>query len=135
LLKLVDRGLPLPLAAVSNQRSMIYLGNLVDALITAAVRPEAAGQLYLVSDGETVSTPGLIIELAKLMQKRAWMWPFPVSALRFAGKLLGRSSEIERMTGSLVVDSTKIRRELQWSPPFTLLQGLQETVRWFQREY
>lgn len=134
LLKLVDKGLPLPLASVSNQRSMIYLGNLVDALIAVAVKSEAAGQLYLVSDKETVSTPYLLDELAKLMGKRNWMWPLPVSWLRVIGKILGKSSEVDRLIGSLVVDSAKITSDLQWSPPFSMHQGLKETVRWFQRE-
>jgi len=68
------------------------------------------------------------------MGKRTWMWPLPVNWLRLAGKILGKSSEVKRLTGSLVIDSMKIRRELQWSPPFKLRQGLAETVRWFQGE-
>lgn len=134
LLKLVDRGIPIPLASVSNRRSMIYVDNLVDALITAAIKHEAAGQLYLVCDNETVSTPHLIAELGERMEKPIRLWPFPVSGLRLAGKILGRSLEIERVVGSLVIDGGKIRRELQWSPPYTLQQGLEHTVRWFQGE-
>lgn len=132
LLKLVDRGLPLPLAAVDNRRSLVYAGNLVDFLIAAAVRPEAAGQLYLVSDNEAISTPQLIRELARLMGRTARLWPFPVTGLRLAGKVLGRSAEIERLVGSLVVDNGKSRRQVHWKAPFTLSRGLEETVRWYR---
>ena len=132
LLKLVGRGIPLPMASVRNQRSMIYVANLVDALIAAAIAPEAAGHVYLVSDTETISTPGLIVALGALMGKPVRLWPFPVTGLRFAAKLLGRSSEIERLTGSLVINSSKIRQQMGWSAPFTLQQGLEQTVRWYR---
>ncbi len=134
LLKLVHRRLPLPLASVSNQRSMIYVANLVDALIAAASVREAAGRLYLVSDRETISTPCLIAELGMLMGRPARLWPFPLGVLRLCGKVFGKSSEIERLTSSLIIDDTRIRRELLWSAPFTLHQGLMETARWFQED-
>jgi nucleoside-diphosphate-sugar epimerase len=132
LLKLVERGLPLPLASVRNQRSMIYVANLVDALIAAAFQAEAAGRLYLVSDTERVGTPQLIREIATQMGRPARMWSLPVGILRRVAKFAGKSDEIEKLIGSLVIDSTRIRQELGWSPPFTLYDGLAQTVRWFR---
>jgi nucleoside-diphosphate-sugar epimerase len=133
LLQLVERGIPLPLAWVDNRRSMIYLGNFVDALTACASHPDAAGKTFLVGDGEDISTPQLIRDLARLMGKPSYLWPFPPALLRLAGRLGGKSDEVERLLGSLVIDSSKIRRELGWAPPFSMEQGLAETARWQMR--
>ncbi|MDH5189743.1 MAG: SDR family oxidoreductase [Gammaproteobacteria bacterium] len=135
LLRMADWNIPLPLALVNNRRSMIYLGNLVDVLIVCATRPEAAGKTYLVSDGKDISTSQLIRNIKQLMQKPCWLWPFPPSLLILASKLVGKSAELERLIGSLVIDSSKIKKELAWSPPFTVEQGLAEMVHWFQNQY
>jgi nucleoside-diphosphate-sugar epimerase len=132
LLETVQRGVPLPLQSIHNQRSFIYLGNLADALACCAIHPNAAGQTYLVSDGEDISTPDLIQRVATALGKSARLFPFPPGLLRLAGRLLGKSAAVERLVGSLQVDSSKMRRELGWTPPFTMEQGLQETARWFK---
>lgn len=131
LLKLIERGVPLPLASIDNRRSMIYVGNLVDALIACTVHPAAAGNAYLINDGEDISTPRLIGELARLMGRSARLWPFPSTLLRSIGWLIGKADEVERLIGSLQVDSSRIRNELDWIAPFAVHQGLAETVRWF----
>lgn len=132
LLKLVQFGFPLPLGSVKNHRSMIYLGNLVDALIVCAQHSGAAGKTYLVSDGRDVSTPQLIRDLARLMNKPAKLWPTPPALLRLVGRIAGKAAEVERLIGSLVIDSSKIHHELGWVPPYSTEQGLTETVRWFK---
>lgn len=132
LLKIVQQGIPLPLASVENCRSMIYLGNLLDALITAALHSKACGQTYLVSDGEDVSTPELIRHIARLMGKQARLWALPLATLRWTGKVAGKSSELEKLIGSLMIDSSKIRADLGWSAPYTFDEGLAKTVKWFQ---
>jgi nucleoside-diphosphate-sugar epimerase len=132
LLKLVQRGFPLPLGSVTNHRSMVYLGNLVDALIVCAQHSGAVGKTYLVSDGSDVSTPQLICRIARLLNKPAKLWSVPPALLRMAGRVTGKSPEVERLIESLVVDSSKIHHELGWSPPFSMEQGLAETVRWFK---
>jgi UDP-glucose 4-epimerase len=129
LLAAVDKGWPLPLGAVGNRRSLLYLGNLVDAIQLCLVHPAAAGQTYLVSDGEDVSSPELVRRLARAMGCPARLLPVPPAWLRLAGGLLGRRAVVERLLGSLVVDSSRIRRELGWSPPFRLDAGLAETVQ------
>ncbi|MBC8017858.1 MAG: NAD-dependent epimerase/dehydratase family protein, partial [Verrucomicrobia bacterium] len=135
LLRLVSKGIPLPFASIKNRRSLIYVGNLVDALATCAVHPAAAGQTYLVSDGEDVSTPELIRRTAAALGVPARLFPLPVSLMRLAGKLTGKSGAVNRLVGSLTVDSTKIRQELGWIPPFTMEEGLAETARWCCKKF
>ena len=131
LLKLVSKALPLPLGSIHNRRSMIYVGNLADALITCATHPVAAGQVYLVSDGLDVSTPRLISMIATAMEKPNRVFAFPVLLMRLAAKCIGKSHVVDRLTQSLQVDSSKIRTELEWNPPYTMEQGIQVTVDWF----
>ena len=135
LLKIVSKGIPLPFASVSNKRSLIYVGNLVHALATCATHPDAAGNLYLVSDGEDCSTPELISSLAKSLGLPVKMFPFPPALIRLAGSVAGKASAANGLVGSLMVDSTKIRQELGWHPIFTKDEGLKETALWFKRVY
>jgi nucleoside-diphosphate-sugar epimerase len=132
ILKVLFRGIPLPLASVSNLRSLVYIGNFVDALLKCATHPAAAGQTYLISDGEDVSTLGLLRRLGAVMGHPARLLPCPPILLKLAGRLLGRSDQIERLLGSLQVDSSKIRRELGWQSPYSMQQGLQITAESFQ---
>jgi nucleoside-diphosphate-sugar epimerase len=97
------------------------------------MHPAAVGQTYLVSDGEDVSTPKLVRQIASALGVPARLLPFPVSLMRLAAKLTGKSGAVHRLTGSLTVDSSKIRRELDWKPPFTMEEGLQETAAWFNK--
>ncbi len=127
----VRHGLPLPLASIANKRSLLYVGNLVDALATCTTHPGAAGKTFLVSDGEDVSTPELIRRTASALGVTPRLFPTPISLMCLAGKITGKSSVIDRITGSLAVDSTKIRRELGWTPPFTMEAGLRETAAWY----
>lgn len=131
LLKVVGKGIPLPLASVNNRRSLLYVGNLVDALITCATHPAAAGQTYLVSDGEDISTPDLLRRLAAALGVPARLFPCPSSLLRLAATMAGKSAQAERVLGSLQVDSDKMRRDLNWRPPYSLQQGLQATADWY----
>jgi nucleoside-diphosphate-sugar epimerase len=132
LMNLVARGVPLPLGAIANRRSLIYAGNLADAIIKALGAPQAAGRTYLVSDGEDVSTPDLVRALAQSLGVKPRLVPLPLAALRIAAALAGRRAEFARLAGSLQVDSSRIRRELDWRPRFTLAQGLAETALWYR---
>jgi nucleoside-diphosphate-sugar epimerase len=131
LLDMVNRNIPLPLSMVSNKRSMIYIGNLLDAIIRCIEHPDAVNKTFLVSDGQDVSTPELIRMIAGAMGKKARLFPCPAPLLKMIGKVAGKSDEIERLTGSLQIDTAKIRRELSWTPPFTMEQGLRMTADWF----
>ena len=134
LLRWIDRGMPLPFGRIKNLRSMLYVGNLADVIMRCLDAPVAKGQTYLLSDGEDISTPGLIERIALHMGHPAHLWPVPVWLLRGLGRLSGKSAAIDRLTGSLVVDSGKIRNDLAWTPPFSLDQGLRATVQWYLAE-
>lgn len=133
LLKLIRSGIPMPLGSVRNRRSLIYRENLVDGLIACLREPRAAGQTYLVSDSEDLSTPELIRRIASRMGQVVRLWPVPVTLLRVGGTLVGQRGAVERLTGSLQIDASKIRRELGWLPPWSVDQGIDETVAWFIR--
>ena len=162
MMKVINRGIPLPLASITNKRSLIYIGNLVDALAVCATHPAATGQTFLVSDGEDVSTSELIRRVAQSLGTPCWLLPFPVSWMKFVAKLLDNfgfwilnfklfgskalnsksriqnskfTGAINRLVGSLTVDSSKIRQELGWKPPFTMEEGLKETARWFKKKF
>ena len=134
LIKLINRGILFPLAGVKNHRSMIYIENLVDALFTCATHPRAAGKIFLVSDGTDVSTPELIQKISSALGKHARVFALPPGLLRLLGRLSGKYEAVSRLLDSLIVDSTKIRTELDWKAPFSMEEGLRETVRWYQQE-
>ncbi len=129
-LKLLGLRLPLPLGGVNNARSLIYVENLCDALI-AAMRPPAAGEVYLVHDGDAVSVADLIRRIGDALDRPARLMPAPVALLQFLGGLLGKRETIARLTDSLVIDDTKFRRDLGWRPPYNMGQGLAATASWY----
>lgn len=128
LVQIIQRGWPLPLGAIHNRRSLLYLGNFVDAIQVCIEHPDAAGQTFLLDDGEPVSTPELIRALARAMGRPARLLAVPVGVLELAGALLGKRAAVARLTGSLYVDSSLIRSRLGWTPPFTMAAGLAATV-------
>jgi len=135
LIRAVNRGIPLPIAGIMNKRSLLFLGNLIDAIVTCIDRKEAAGKTYLVSDGEDVSTPELVRRMGDALGRKAWLLPAPQGLMRLAGRLLGKTSAVDRLLGSLTVDISRIRSELNWSPPYTMEQGLKETAEWFKNSF
>lgn len=128
LIRMVERGLPLPLGAIHNRRSFLYLGNFVDAIRLCVEHPQAAGQTFLLDDGEPVSTPELIRALARAMGRPARILAVPVGVLKLAGALVGKRAAVARLAGSLLVDSSLIRSRLGWKPPFSMEAGLAVTV-------
>lgn len=132
MLGLVARGVPLPLGAIDNRRSFIYLGNLVDAIVQALDVPRAAGRTYLAADGEDLSTPALVRAMAAALGAKPRLVPFPLALLKVAASLAGRGAELARLAGSLQVDSSRIRHELGWQPPYTVSQGLERTAKWYR---
>lgn len=128
MMRWVARGMPLPLGAIHNARSLVALDNLVDLLVTCLKHPAAAGQTFLVSDGEDVSTTELLSRTATAMGKKALLLPVPASVLELGATLLGKRDVAQRLCGSLQVDIEKTRRLLGWNPPLTLDQGLNKAV-------
>jgi UDP-glucose 4-epimerase len=133
MLRLIDSGIPLPLAAVRNRRSLVSIWNLCDFLQRCATHPGAAGQTFLISDGEDLSTPDLFRRLAEGLGRKPRLFDFPARWLDTAGRLLGQSAVVERLTGSLQVDSRKARELLGWRPPVSVADGLRRTAEWYRR--
>lgn len=131
LMKVIYMGLPLPLALVNNKRSMVALDNLVDLIITCAHHPAAAGQTFLVSDGQDFSTPELIKKLARAMRRQARLFPVPTTLLQLGGRICGKQKELERLMGSLQVDIKYTCDTLEWRPPISAEKALVLTARNF----
>lgn len=132
LMKLVNRGLPLPFKNAHNMRSLIFLDNLVSSLITCAIDRRASG-VYLVCDRELLSVRTLLEELARALNKKLWLFGLPNGVLKTAAAAMGKEDEVRRLFAPLVVSSEKIARELDWVPPFTAFEGLSTTARAFMQ--
>ncbi|MCG2758770.1 MAG: SDR family oxidoreductase [Desulfobacteraceae bacterium] len=132
LLKLINKGIPLPLASIKNRRSLIYIGNLVDAIVNCMTNPNAAGKTYLVSDGDDVSTPELIRRIAYSMGRPPRLYFFPTKFIQLAARLSGKSAIVDRLVSSLSVNISKIKHDLNWNPPYTMDEGIRETVCWYK---
>lgn len=128
----LNKGWPLPLGAIRNQRSFVALENLIDLIITCIEHPGAANQVFLASDGYDMSTTQLLKQLGEALGRPARLIPVPVSILVRAASLLGRRSAAQRLCGSLQVDIRKSRDLLGWSPPSTVENALRKTASNFQ---
>lgn len=124
---------PLPLGGIQNQRSLIYLGNLIDVIRLCLTHPKAAGKTFLVSDGDDVSTPELVRRIAAALGRRPFLLPLPVSWMQWAGRMLGKQAAVDRLMGSLCVDSSALREDLGWSPPYSMQEGLEVTAQWYRK--
>lgn len=133
LMQTIDTRRPLPLGAIHNKRSLIYLGNLVDAIHRCVTHPKAAGKTFLVSDGDDVSTPELLRRIAAALERRPFLLPVPTSWMRWAGRMLGKQAAVDRLLGSLCVDIAPLREELSWTPPYTMQEGLEATAQWYRK--
>ncbi|MCG7921867.1 MAG: SDR family oxidoreductase [Candidatus Thiodiazotropha lotti] len=128
LVRWIRNGVPLPLAGVENRRSLVGIDNLLDFLQLCIEHPAAAGEAFLVADGEDLSTPRLIRMLAQAMGVKAKLFPLPNRVLRLLGRLSGRSAAIDRLCGDLQVDLDKNRRLLGWTPKQSVEAGLRDMI-------
>ena len=124
MIKLVEKGLPLPLGAIHNKRSLVALDNLVDLIITCIDHPAAANQVFLAGDGEDLSTTELLQGEARAMGKPSRLVPVPAGLLMFGATVLGKKAIAQRLLGSLQVDISKARNLLGWQPPLSVEEGL-----------
>jgi nucleoside-diphosphate-sugar epimerase len=128
LLRAVKLGLPLPLGAVRNQRSLVALDNLVDFIITCSAHPKAANQTFLISDGQDVPTTEMVRGLAQAAGVSARLLPVPVRVLEMAGRFVGKGEAVQRVCGNLQIDSSKARNVLGWKPKISVQEGLRKAV-------
>ena len=134
LLHAIKRRYPFPLEGIANRRSLLYLGNLL-SVFDAVFDQAHLAQLYLVSDGEDLTTPELISRLAVALEIRARLFTCPTSVLRVAVKLTGKQASFDRLCRSLQIDNHKLRKELNWHPPYTVGEGLTTTAQWYRETY
>lgn len=128
MIRWLKRGVPLPFGAIHNQRSLVALDNLVDLIVTCITHPAAANQTFLVSDGEDVSTTGLMRRTSHAMGQPARLIPVPTTLLILAAALVGKQDMALRLCGSLQVDIKKTRDLLGWTPPLSLDEALKKAT-------
>ncbi|MDA3832884.1 MAG: SDR family oxidoreductase [Spirochaetales bacterium] len=128
LVRWVEKGIPLPLGAIHNKRSLVALDNLVDLIVTCIDHPAAANQIFLAGDGEDVSTSELLRGVAKAMGKPARLIPVPAKILTLGATLLGKKAVAQRLLGSLQVDISKAREVLGWEPVVSVEEGMAKAV-------
>jgi nucleoside-diphosphate-sugar epimerase len=129
ILHFVKRGIPLPFGNINNKRSFVYLGNLISLIIRCIDHPKAVNQVFLVSDGEDLSTTQLLNECAKALGVKARLLPVPQKLIEFFANLLGKQDMAQRLCGNLQVDISKARHLLSWTPPVSVADGLIETCK------
>lgn len=125
LMRAVARGVPLPLASVANRRSLVYAGNLADVVPRCLAAPATVGKAYAVTDGAPMSTPALCRALGEALGRPARLFAFPPALLELV-------PAARKLTRSLVVEDTELRRDLGWTPPFEAAEGLRRTAAWYQ---
>jgi nucleoside-diphosphate-sugar epimerase len=128
MMKWLNKGVPLPFGSVHNKRSLVALDNLVSFIIHCIDHPKAANEVFLISDGEDVSTTELLRLIAKALGKKPRLLPVPVGLMEFAAKLVGKESVTNRLFGSLQVDSSKARDMLGWRPVVIMEEQLKTTA-------
>jgi len=128
MMRWLRRGVPLPLGAIHNRRSLVALDNLVDLIVLCLTHPTAANRTFLVSDGEDVSTTQLLRRMGQTLGRPPRLIPVPASILKLAAAMVGKSDVAHRLCGSLQVDISKTRQLLGWTPPLSLDEGLKRAA-------
>ena len=129
MLRWVKKGIPLPLGGATNRRSLIYVGNLTDLIIHAALNPAAANQIFLAGDGVDLSVAELLKAIATASEKPSRLIPVPSRLMQAALALVGKKAIAQRLFSSLEVDIEKTKTVLNWTPPFSVEEGLKLTVK------
>jgi nucleoside-diphosphate-sugar epimerase len=124
----LEKGIPLPLGAIHNRRSLVGIDNLVDLIVTTVDHPAAANRTFLVSDGEDLSTTELLRRTAAAMGRPARLLPVPAALLEGTARLLGKATLAQRLLSSLELDTSFTRQTLTWQPPMTVTEGLARAV-------
>ena len=135
MINVVAKGLPFPLGAIDNRRSMVYLDNLVDLILTSCVHINAAGRTFLVSDDNDVSLTYMLHSISKAMKRtRYLLLPIPPSWIKFAAKIIGKPEVAQRLCGNLQLDIQETKNALDWNPPFDFDEGIQRTVDHYMQQ-
>ncbi len=133
MMRWLDKGIPLPLGAIHNKRSLVALDNLVDLIVTCIDHPAAANQTFLAGDGEDLSTTELLQRMGIALGKPARLIPVPAKVLELGATLLGKQTIAQRLCGSLQIDISKTREVLGWTPPISVDEGLRRAAAGFKQ--
>ncbi|MCX7114412.1 MAG: SDR family oxidoreductase [Gammaproteobacteria bacterium] len=128
LISWVNRGLPLPLGAIHNRRSFVSIDNLLSLLMVCVESPHAANQVFLVSDGDDVSTTELLRRVGLALKKPVRLLPIYPAILKMAATVLGKQADVGRLCDSLEIDISKTSSVLGWKPPFNMRDTLVRMV-------
>ncbi|MBV5341160.1 MAG: SDR family oxidoreductase [Deltaproteobacteria bacterium] len=134
MMRWLHKGVPLPFGAVQNKRSLVALDNLVSFIVHCLDHPKAANEIFLISDGEDVSTTELLQKMANAFGKKALLLPIPVELMKLFANILGKGDVAQRLFGSLQVDSSKARDLLGWRPVTTMDEQLKKTADAFLKD-
>lgn len=132
MMKVIDKGIPLPFGRIRNQRSFVALDNLVDFVFHCLGHPAAANETFLISDGEDISTSELLRRIAYALGRSSRLFPFPANVIKMLFFIVGKKSLSDRLCDNLQVDITKNRELLGWTPPVALNEALRKTVIHFK---
>ena len=135
MMRIIDKNVPLPLAAINNKRSLVALDNLIDLILTCIKHPAAVNQTFLVSDGHDLSTPELLKRMAVALGKRAYLLPIPTVLLVSVATMLGKKAIAQRLCGSLQVDISKSRELLGWQPPLCVDDALDKVAQSYKNKH
>ena len=128
MMRVVKRGIPLPFGAIRNKRSFVYVGNLVSLILRCIDHPAAANQVFLVSDGQDISTTELLRDCAEALGVKARLLPVPQKLVEVCATIIGKRDVAQRLCGNLQVDITKARTLLGWTPSISVTDGLKATA-------
>jgi len=131
----LDKGIPLPLGAINNRRSLVALDNLIDLIVTCIHHPAAANQTFLAGDGEDLSTSELLQRMSAALGKKAWLLPVPSFLLVWGASLIAKQAMAQRLCGSLQVDISKARDLLDWKPPVNVDEALRKTAQYYMKSH
>lgn len=127
LLRAVKSRVPLPFGAISNQRSFIFVGNLVSFIEHQLEYPQRGFEIFQVADSQQVSTPEFICHLGAALGVSPRLIPVPQPLLKLLFDLMGRPEAYDSIARSMVIE-TKKALSTGWRPPFSLADGLSRTV-------
>jgi UDP-4-keto-D-QuiNAc 4-reductase len=135
LIRLVDCGFPLPLGKIQNKRSLVGLRNLAEFILVCLQNPSAAGEIFLVSDQEDLSTADLVQRIGGFLGRTTYLLPIPYQFLSIIARITGKEDALKKLCHSLQVNVEKSHKVLHWRPPFSVNEELEQTIKWYKSNY
>ena len=134
LIRWLNFSIPLPFRCIKNKRSLLFIGNLTDAIQKCIVSQPIRSAIYFVTDGEDLSSHELASRLCLALGSLHFSLPVPPKLIQFIGQNLGKKAQIDRLLGTLQVSNELFSKCFDWKPPFSVNFGLEQTVKWFNNQ-